>query len=57
MGVQWQKLIIRAAIWLCAEITLSCMGLDDLADYSEFLFQDRNGYSASGSPVILVAGG
>ena len=30
----------RLAIWLVTEILLSFLGLDDLADYSEFLFED-----------------
>ena len=29
----------RLAIWLGTEILLSFLGLDDLADYSEFLFE------------------
>ncbi|MEO0433085.1 MAG: hypothetical protein AAF151_15475 [Cyanobacteria bacterium J06656_5] len=29
----------RAVIWLVAEICLSSLGIDDLADYSEFLFE------------------
>lgn len=33
MQVQWSKLFSRALIWLCAEISLTCLGLDDLADY------------------------
>lgn len=39
MGTYWSKLFIKAAIWLCAEIALTCLGLDDLADYSEFVAQ------------------
>ncbi|MEM9117471.1 MAG: hypothetical protein AAGD09_06265 [Cyanobacteria bacterium P01_F01_bin.56] len=31
------KIFIRLLIWLSAEILLSYLGLDDLADYSEFL--------------------
>ena len=26
-------------VWLSAEIILNCVGLDDLADYSEFIFE------------------
>lgn len=39
MQVQWQKLILKTATWLAAEIILSALGLDNLADYSEFLQQ------------------
>jgi hypothetical protein len=36
----WSRFILKITIWLIAEIMLSIMGLDDLADYSEFL-QDK----------------
>ncbi len=42
MNVRWKKLLARTAIWLVAEISLNLLGLDDLADYSEFLYE-RNG--------------
>ena len=29
----------RIFIWLVAEICLSSLGIDDLADYSEFIFE------------------
>ncbi len=34
-----KKLITKFLIWLMAEILLSFLGLDDLADYSEFIFE------------------
>ena len=40
-SVNWRKLLTGIAIWLAAEICLSSLGLDDLADYSEFLFDRR----------------
>ena len=39
MNAQWRKVIIRLSIWLIAEIVLTCLGIDDLADYSEYLYQ------------------
>ena len=33
------KLIAKIVIWLAAEILLSFLGLDDLADYSEFVYE------------------
>lgn len=42
MGIYWSKLCVKAAIWFCAEIALTCLGLDDLADYSEFVTQRSN---------------
>ena len=32
-------LLFRIAFWIIAEILLNCAGFDDLADYSEFLFE------------------
>ena len=37
MKFQWQKLLTKIILWLGMEILLNMMGLDDLADYSEFL--------------------
>lgn len=37
MGIQWKRLWIRVIVWALAEIVLSTIGLDTLADYSEFL--------------------
>ena len=39
MKVHWQKLLVKLTIWLVAEIALNLIGLDDLADYSEFIFE------------------
>lgn len=41
MRVCWKKLCIRLGFWILAEIYLGFLGLDDLADYSEFLFEPR----------------
>lgn len=39
MQVQWKKLLGRMALWLASEISLNFVGLDHLADYTEFLTQ------------------
>lgn len=39
--VRWQKLLTSLVAWLLAEIFLSYVGLDNLADYSEFLSDRR----------------
>lgn len=39
--VRWKKFLSHGAFWLSAEVVLSLMGLDNLADYSEFLLQSR----------------
>ena len=39
MKILWKKAWLKATTWLLAEILLSLMGLDHLADYSEYLFE------------------
>ncbi len=34
----WKQVIYKTGIWLGIEIWLNIIGLDDLADYSEFIF-------------------
>ncbi len=37
--IRWKKLLSKTLIWIVAEILLNCMGVDTLADYSEFVFE------------------
>jgi hypothetical protein len=37
MKVQWKTVLVKMIIWLAAELILNLLGLDSLADYSEFL--------------------
>ncbi len=39
MNVRWKLLLIKGIIWLASEILLTLVGLDDLADYSEVVFE------------------
>ena len=39
MNTQWKKIWIKATFWLVIEIILNLLGLDNLADYSEFIFE------------------
>lgn len=39
MQVKWKKLIVKITIWLFIEVLFSFLGLDNLADYSEFVFE------------------
>ena len=39
MKVIWKQSLYRIIIWLAAEIILNCVGLDNLADFSEFVFE------------------
>ena len=41
MKVRWRTLLTKTIIWLVAEILLNSIGIDTLADYSEFVF-DKN---------------
>jgi hypothetical protein len=41
MKVRWRKLILQIAFWAIAEIVLNLIGLDDLADYGEFVFTNK----------------
>ena len=37
MKTKYHQLLVKALTWFIAEIVLSYVGLDDLADYSEYL--------------------
>jgi hypothetical protein len=52
----WQKLSTKITIWLAAEVLLSLIGLDDLADYSEFIL-DQKGVvvSSNVTPGLIIA--
>ncbi len=39
MNINWSKLVVSLLFWLTTEILLGMIGLDDLADYSEFVYQ------------------
>ena len=36
-----KRLIIKIVVWITAEIVLTIIGIDNLADYSEFVFQEK----------------
>lgn len=41
MKVYWNKLVVRVTIWVVGEILLGLIGLDTLANYSEFFFEHQ----------------
>ena len=41
MIIRWRQLLVRITIWLAAEIILNFLGLDNLADYSEFIYEQE----------------
>ncbi len=53
MKTQWKKVWVKATIWLVTEIILNLLGLDNLADYSEFIF-DRDIAIATSQPKMTV---
>ena len=40
MKVKWHKLLLKLTIWSILEIMLTFLGLDDIADYGEFIFSN-----------------
>jgi hypothetical protein len=42
MKVNYKKLLFNFAFWLITELLLNLVGLDDLANYSEFIFSGGN---------------
>ena len=52
MQVKWKKLLAKAAVWLAAEILLNFLGLDNLADYSEFIFERDLTYRGQAKAII-----
>ena len=38
MKVQWKKLLVKTTFWLVGEIWFNFLGIDNLVDYSEFVF-------------------
>ncbi|MGD1861877.1 MAG: hypothetical protein ACFB0E_18135 [Leptolyngbyaceae cyanobacterium] len=36
MQIRWKRLLLQFILWLSAEVILTSMGLDDLADYGEY---------------------
>ena len=39
--VRWRKLFVETSAWVTAEVMLNVVGLDNLADYSEFIVQSK----------------
>lgn len=39
--VRWRMLLTKGAVWLSSEIMLGMIGMDTMADYSEFLMHSR----------------
>lgn len=42
MNIRWRKLLVKSSFWLATEILLNLIGIDDLADYSEFIYENKS---------------
>ena len=42
MNIRWQKLLVKTSFWLATEIILNLIRIDDLADYSEIVYENKN---------------
>ena len=49
---RWKRLCTHGSIWLVSELVLGMMGLDNLADYSEFL--QARGEVVSKPPIVTL---
>jgi hypothetical protein len=38
MTTQWKQLLIKITVWAALEVAFNLIGLDSIADYSEYLF-------------------
>lgn len=42
MKLQWHNLLFKIIIWLTMEIILTFLGFDDIADYSEYVLENKH---------------
>jgi hypothetical protein len=55
MKIYWKTALVKLIVWIVAEVVLNLLGLDSLADYSEFLHdQDAIGLSHLYQPAIVM---
>jgi hypothetical protein len=54
-AMQWSKIASKIIIWLVTELLLNLVGLDNLADYSEFIAGERSIQQESQQIVLLSA--
>jgi hypothetical protein len=54
MKMQWKKIWVKAVIWLVTEIILNLSGFDNLADYSEFIFEQEVTIATSQLQMTVV---
>lgn len=55
MKIHWKTALLKLIVWIAAEVVLNLLGLDSLADYSEFLHdQEAIGLSQLHQPAIVM---
>ena len=50
--IQWQKLMLKICVWLLIEAIFSVIGIDDLVDYSEFLWMPKTVLTSNRSILV-----
>ena len=48
-----KKSLAKVIIWLTTEILFNFVGIDDIADYSEFVFENNSDKNASKLTIII----
>lgn len=52
MQINWKMLLGKMTVWMAVEVFLGFTGIDDLADYTEFISQQYVSYNYS--PVVQI---
>jgi hypothetical protein len=39
MNVKWRKVLLKVSLWVSLEIAFNFIGIDTIADYSEYIAQ------------------
>lgn len=50
-NINWQSLIVKLCFWLVIEAVFNIIGIDDLADYSEFLLMPKTALQSERSLI------
>ncbi|HEY9833758.1 MAG TPA: hypothetical protein V6D26_24620 [Stenomitos sp.] len=54
MKTQWKNRWVKVTIWVALEIILNLLGLDNLADYSEFIFEQEMAIATNQPQMIAL---
>ncbi len=53
--LRWRKLLRKTGFWLTTEILLNLIGLDNFADYSEFIFAQELELNEKNHKTVKIA--